>query len=200
MARERKVSTESKIISAAWNLFYKYGYDKTTVDEIIEMSGIAKSTFYHYFKNKDELLSTLSTLFDDKYCSLADELDESMNSFDKLLYLNKEVFNMIDESVNRELMASLYSSQLVTKGQRHLLDQNRIYYKLLMKIISEGQSKGEIINDFSSQELVNIYAMCERAFIYEWCINKERTSIKEYSTRILPLFLYKFRTEAIESL
>lgn len=39
MARVRNISTESKIIFTTWNLFYKYGYGKTTVDEIIEMSG-----------------------------------------------------------------------------------------------------------------------------------------------------------------
>lgn len=195
MSKEKKTSTKSKIVSAAWNLFYKYGYDKTTVDQIIDKSGVAKSTFYHYFRNKDELLSTLSTLFDDKYCSISEHIDADMNSFDKLMYLNREVFKMIDESVNRELLAYLYSSQLVTKGPRHLLDQNRVYYKMLMKIISEGQIKGELTNEFSAQEIVNIYAMCERAFIYEWCIDKERSSIEEYSQKILPLFLYKFRTQ-----
>ena len=134
-------------------------------------------------------------MFDDKYCTLAEQMDEGMNSFDKLMYLNREVFKMIDESVNRELLAYLYSSQLVTNGPRHLLDQNRVYYKMLMKIISEGQSRGEFTTDFSAQELVNIYAMCERAFIYEWCINKERSSIEEYSQRVLPLFLYKFKIQ-----
>ena len=58
-------TTKGLIVSAAWELFYKKGYDNTTVDEIIERSHTSKCAFYHYFKGKDSLLSSLSYLFDD---------------------------------------------------------------------------------------------------------------------------------------
>ena len=32
---KKRSSTKSRIIKAAWNLFYKHGYEQTTVDEII---------------------------------------------------------------------------------------------------------------------------------------------------------------------
>ena len=63
MPRKRQ-STKSRIVKAAWNLFYKNGYDATTVDDIIAASKTSKGTFYHYFKGKDALLSSLSNLFD----------------------------------------------------------------------------------------------------------------------------------------
>ena len=37
-------------------------------------------------------------------------------------------------------MARLLSTQLVTTGNRHLLDHKRIYYRLLRRIIAEGQA------------------------------------------------------------
>ena len=128
MKQEKKISTKDKIVEAAWELFYQSGYDNTTVDDIIASSGTSKGTFYHYFSGKDALLTTLSDLFDNKYEHLEQEMDPEMNSFDKLLYLNRELFKMIDEHVNREILASMYSSQLVTKGDRHLMDQNRIIF------------------------------------------------------------------------
>ena len=99
-------TTKGLIVSAAWELFYKKGYDNTTVDEIIERSHTSKGAFYHYFKGKDSLLSSLSYLFDDKYESLIKEISEDMNSFDKLIYLNKELFKMIEDSVSFQLLAS----------------------------------------------------------------------------------------------
>ena len=48
MPRKRQ-STKSRIVKAAWNLFYKKGYDKTTVEDIIAASKTSKGTFYHYF-------------------------------------------------------------------------------------------------------------------------------------------------------
>ena len=35
-----------------------------------------------------------------------------------------------------DLMARLLSTQLVTRGERHLLDHNRLYYKLLRQIVT----------------------------------------------------------------
>lgn len=70
MARKRQ-STKNRIVKAAWNLFYKNGYDHTTVEEIIAASKTSKGTFYHYFKGKEALLNSLSDLFDEKYEELA---------------------------------------------------------------------------------------------------------------------------------
>ena len=64
---KKRQSTKSRIVKAAWNLFYKNGYDNTTVEEIINASKTSKGTFYHYFKGKEALLNTLSNLFDQKY-------------------------------------------------------------------------------------------------------------------------------------
>ena len=52
-------NTKTKIVSAAWELFYKNGYDDTTVDDIVELSGTSKGSFYHYFESKDALLDYL---------------------------------------------------------------------------------------------------------------------------------------------
>ena len=52
MPRKRR-STKSRIVKAAWNLFYKNGYEQTTVEDIINASKTSKGTFYHYFKGKE---------------------------------------------------------------------------------------------------------------------------------------------------
>ena len=61
MPRKRR-STKSRIVKAAWNLFYKNGYEQTTVEDIINASKTSKGTFYHYFKGKEALLNSLSYL------------------------------------------------------------------------------------------------------------------------------------------
>ena len=114
MPRKRQ-STKSRIIKAAWNLFYKKGYDKTTVEDIINASKTSKGTFYHYFKGKEALLNTLSFLLDEKYEELSLTLNPSTSARDKLLFLNHELFFMIEHSIDLELLAYLYSSQLITK-------------------------------------------------------------------------------------
>ena len=48
-----------EILQAAENLFAKEGYVKTSVESIIKEAGIAKGTFYYYFKAKEDILEAL---------------------------------------------------------------------------------------------------------------------------------------------
>lgn len=186
--------TKSRIVKAAWKLFYEQGYDDTTVDEIIAESGTSKGSFYHYFEGKDALLSSLSYMFDEKYSEIKESLDNTQNSFDKLLYMNEVLFDMIDNEINIDLLARLYSSQLVTKGDKHMLDYNREYYKLLRKVISEGQDRGEITAEMSVNDIVKLYAMCERGLMYDWCIRNGEYSLKKYAKEVMPMLLSGLKT------
>lgn len=188
--------TKKKIVSAAWKLFYEQGYDNTTVDEIIELSGTSKGSFYHYFEGKDALLSSLSFVFDEKYEELIPTLDPDMDSFEKLLYLNQELFSLIESTISLDLLARLYSTQLVTKGEKHLLDHNRTYYKLLRQIVREGQEKGELRTDLTVNEITKLYALCEQALMYDWCICNGEYSLKNYAKTTMPMFLHDIRGKA----
>ena len=189
MGKKASKETKSKIVSAAWKLFYEQGYEHTTVEDILALSGTSKGTFYHYFEGKDALLGSLSMIFDEKYEELMNSLDPEMDAFDKLMYLNRELFAMIENSVPIELLARLYSTQLVTKGEKHLLDRNRTYYRLLRTIASEGQRRGELRGDMSVNDITRLYAMCERALIIEWCLCNWSFSLKNFSERSLPMLL-----------
>ncbi|MBR5115178.1 MAG: TetR/AcrR family transcriptional regulator [Oscillospiraceae bacterium] len=185
--------TKRKIVSAAWQLFYERGYDYTTVDEIIARSQTSKGSFYHYFEGKDALLGSLSIIFDEKYEELMKSLDPEMDAFDKLMFLNRELFAMIENSVPLELLARLYSTQLVTKGEKHLLDRNRTYYRLLRTIVSEGQRRGDLRDDLSVNDVTRLYAMCERALLYEWCLSGGEYSLRDHAEKTMPLLLSEVR-------
>lgn len=195
MAKKNTRNTKGRIITAAWDLFYEQGYDDTTIEEIIEKSGTSKGSFYHYFEGKDALLGSLSYIFDEEYERLQNEINEDMNSFDKLMYLNAKLFEMIEERIDMDLLTRLYSTQLVTKGEKYLLDNKRVYYKLLRKIVSEGQKRGEVTLEMSVNEIVKLYAMCERSLLYDWCLCNGDYSLKSYAKTIMPMFLDSIKSK-----
>ena len=195
MPKKAARNTKSKIVSAAWKLFYEQGYDNTTVDDIIFESETSKGSFYHYFNGKDALLHSLSILFDEKYDELEPALKDFPSAYDKLLFLNRELFGMIENSIPIELLQGLYSTQLVTKGEKHLLDRRRSYYRMLRAIISEGLQSGEFSENFTVSEIEKAYALCERALIYDWCLSEGEYSLRKYSSQIFPMFLAGFLKE-----
>lgn len=186
-------NTKGKIISAAWELFYEQGYEDTTVEEIIERSQTSKGSFYHYFDGKDALLSSLSYLFDEEYARLQQELDPAMDAWDKLLFLNQALFTMIENRISLDLLARLLSSQLITKGNKHLLDHDRLYFKYLRQIVREGQERGQLTEELTVNEIVKLYALTERALMYDWCLCGGEYSLTAYAQRMLPMFLHGLR-------
>ncbi len=194
MGKKAQKNTKSKIVSAAWKLFYEQGYDTTTVDDIILESGTSKGSFYHYFEGKDALLGSLAYLFDEKYEQLAEEISPDTNSIDALAFLNRELFEMIENRIDIDLLVKLYSTQLTTKGEKHLLDRNRVYYKLLRKIVSDGQQKGEITKESTVNDIVRLYALEERAVIYDWCLCNGEYSLREYGQKVIGIYLDSIRS------
>ena len=189
MKKSAKNSTKSRIVSAAWQLFYQYGYENTTVDDIVEAAQTSKGSFYHYFEGKDALLGSLSYLFDEKYGEIMETIDPTLSPTDKLIYLNQELFLMIENTVSVSLLCRLFSTQLVTKGERHLLEPDRTYYKLLRQITIEGQQQGCFRRELSINDITKAYAMFERGLMYDWCLCNGNYSLCQYSQQMLPLFL-----------
>ncbi len=189
MKRKSGSSTKGRIVSAAWQLFYKYGYDNTTVDDIVEASQTSKGSFYHYFESKDELLGSLSYLFDEKYDEVMEKMEPSLSPVDKLIYMNQELFLMIENTVSVSLLSQLFSAQLITKAERHMLDPDRTYYKLLRQITIEGQEQGCFRSTLSVNDITKAYAVFERGLMYDWCLCNGNYSLCQYSQQILPLFL-----------
>ena len=190
---EKKVNNRIKILNAAWKLFEEKGFEETTVDEIIEATQTSKGTFYHYFKSKEDLLGLFSYIFDEQYEELSQKLDVDMNSFDKLMVLCNECFSTIENDYSLDLVARMYSSQLFAKNSKHLLDKNRMYYKLLRNVITEGQQRGHIRDDLAPAEIIKMYTIAERGLIYDWCVCNGEYSLREYGCRMMTLYLDKIK-------
>jgi AcrR family transcriptional regulator len=192
MGAKGMAATESmrdRIIEVSWRLFYEKGYDNTTVDEIIQECGISKGGFYHHFPAKDDLLSSLPDMFDAQYERALKEMPEGMGSYEELIYLSRCLFRYIEEKIPVEILSLVYSTQVIKKGQKFLLNQNRFYFKTLSGILKEGQKNGEIIDDKSLAELTKFYAMQERAVLYDWCICEGSYPLSSYGMHMLEFFI-----------
>ena len=181
----KNTNTKARIVEAAWQLFYEHGYDATTVEDVVRASGTSKGSFYHYFESKDALLGSLAYLFDAKYTELENEGRLSGNAFEVLLFLNRELFDMIEKRIDVALLSRLLSAQLMARTERSLLDRDRQYYKLLRRIVLRGQENGELVTDRSAGDIVKLYAMAERALLYDWCLSSGEYSLREYAAKTM---------------
>lgn len=77
--------TRRRILDSAYELFYRRGFSRVSVDEIATFAGLTKRTLYYHFKSKDELLAAVLDLhhelalarirkYDDRYSGNAEEM------------------------------------------------------------------------------------------------------------------------------
>jgi len=76
----------TEILNAAGELFKNQGYVNTTVEAVIRQVGIAKGTFYYYFKSKEDILDALVDETVSQVCAdykkIAD--DPELSAMDKM--------------------------------------------------------------------------------------------------------------------
>ena len=53
------IDIKKRITEVAQDIFKKYGFKKSTMDEIAAAAGKGKSTLYHYFKSKEEVFAAV---------------------------------------------------------------------------------------------------------------------------------------------
>ncbi len=73
----KKQVKREEIISAAQKLIIQKGYRKTSVEDITKEAGIAKGSFYTYFKSKDSLMESI---FSEKIEELSKGLEDSLKN------------------------------------------------------------------------------------------------------------------------
>ncbi len=98
---------KEKIIEGASQLFMKYGVRSITMDDIASQLAISKKTIYQFFKNKDELVTTISSAHMEMEKSEYSEIeDNTTNAIEEII----EVSNCFREhmhEVNPKLLFEL---------------------------------------------------------------------------------------------
>ena len=193
MEMSQKKRTKDKIMTAAWKLFLSQGYEETTISQIIDASATSRSAFYHHFHGKEDLLFAIAYTYDTSYDLWYHKCNRELHGIDKLIQFNKFVMTNLEDSSYADLYPSIYGLQVMTSAPRHILDQDRRYYKILRVLIKEGQEKGEIDTTHSYAELADIIANMQIGLTYSWCLQQQRFSLIDYGQRLLNPFLETLR-------
>jgi AcrR family transcriptional regulator len=130
------------IIDKAEKLLTKHGYDNTSVAAIIDKVGIAKGTFYHYFKSKDELLDAIVDRMLHEIWDQADIIvdNENLDAISKFFGFFK-VFRTISKG-REKLVEDIHKEE---NAHIHLKLEKKMYPVItpkFEKIIRQGNDEG----------------------------------------------------------
>ncbi|HVB73556.1 MAG TPA: TetR/AcrR family transcriptional regulator [Ktedonobacteraceae bacterium] len=75
--RSKREERADRILDAAGELMLRWGYNKTTIDDIARYAGVAKGTIYLHWKTREDLFTALMKR---EYIRLADDLQQRIAS------------------------------------------------------------------------------------------------------------------------
>ncbi len=131
-----------EILDAAEELFSEKGYDETSVQAIIDEVGIAKGTFYHYFKSKSMLLDAILDRLLDEMRMVLDAVlaNTEMDAIQKMTALTTQ-FMQLGQGRERlmEYIHEERNARIHLKVEKIVLPMITPYME---KIIEEGNQQG----------------------------------------------------------
>lgn len=180
--QERALETKKKIFETAFSLMEEKGFDNITISEISKMSGVAKGSFYTYFKSKDDIVIELYKDVDEKYSNEVKNLPEGTPAFNKVL---AAVGFQASYAVKRgvKFTTQIYKSQLES-GTDFFISEERPFFKIIKESIEEGIASKELNPDINAAETARWIVTLSRGITYDWCLHHGNYDIESTMKRI----------------
>ncbi|OZV12980.1 TetR family transcriptional regulator [Tissierella sp. P1] len=144
--------TIEKILSVSGRLFSEKGFDKTSIQDIINELEMSKGAIYHHFKSKEEILDAITK----KQLSYSNQMLKKLikdtkanNGREKLVRILEAT--MSDEeahSLDNVLMSQIKNPQFVVLGIKAGINSDA---PTLSEIIQEGIEDGSINTEFPNE-------------------------------------------------
>ncbi|MBG9445300.1 TetR/AcrR family transcriptional regulator [Cytobacillus firmus] len=160
--------TKKRILDTALALFGEKGFDHVTVDEIAAKSGTSKGAFYVHFNSKYDIFLEKFKEIDEFYADFMETLPKEMKSYEKIALLVKSQMIYLRDSLGKDLLRTVYVSELIPNKSDYFSNMERQLYKIVYKLVEEGQDAGEIKGERSPSELTMLITRCMRGTLYDW--------------------------------
>ncbi len=142
-----KIDEKKALIQKAASVcFAKYGYSKTTLEDIAHSIGMKKSSLYYYFPNKETLfISTFSKEWQSKLLQIQAKVDNKVHGLERIKQYSLESANFFNNVVE----ASKISVQLILETRKSFPEffgeilkiDSRFYTKIIEEAIDKGEVK-----------------------------------------------------------
>ncbi|HEY8979885.1 MAG TPA: TetR/AcrR family transcriptional regulator [Streptomyces sp.] len=132
-----------RLLAAATRLFAERGYDRTSVQEIVEAAGVTKGALYHYFGSKDDLLHEV-------YARVLRVQQERLDAFANADEPVEQRLRAAAADVVVTTIESLDDAAIFFRSMHHLSPEKykqvraerRHYHERFRALVEEGQEAG----------------------------------------------------------
>ena len=151
MGNDRE-NRKNQILNAAFEVFVKKGYAKTTMDDIVASSNLSKGALYHYYKSKKELFLSLIDhweiyTFKDFY----DKKSQNKKASDILRFFGENVINTLNEKKHAYIAEIEFRA--MSNQDAEIKKRSNVLYGKLLELFEKVVKKGVKENEFKDLDV-----------------------------------------------
>lgn len=141
----------NEIIDTASCIFAQKGYDKSSVNDILNAVGIAKGTFYHYFKSKEEVLDAVISKATDMIVQRVEEVVDNPGLSPEEKLLGVFMSMQIDKQMDEGLLEEMHRPENALMHQKSLVSIITVLTPVLTQVVKEGIEKEVFSSEYPEQ-------------------------------------------------
>ena len=150
LTTKKKELKEKELFLAAYKLFIDNGIEKTSIDDIVKKAGVAKGTFYLYFKDKYDILNQLILQKSNQIMKEALEKTNDLGSEDfreRTLAFIDYIINYLKNNVallkliNKNISWGLYRKAIMKP--REYEEVKKVLDIFVLNLTNEGMQRDE---------------------------------------------------------
>ena len=172
-------SKKGQIKKASINVFARYGYHKTTLEDIANQLGIKKNSLYYYFQNKETIFNEIIV---EEAAAFVETLDAEIKKqkttekklkvvISKIIYYAKERSNLL----TMPLKVFIEIGELIENSHKEFRESVR---GIIEKVLKDGIKSGELKKHNSRELSQNIYLFID-ALQFKELHSNQITSFEE---------------------
>jgi AcrR family transcriptional regulator len=172
---------QKEIIEVALDLIASKGIQGLTIKNLAGEIGISEPAIYRHYENKIQILLSILDLFRMNSAKLFEKAaGENSGALEKIEHLFSSHFATF--SKNPSLVAVIFSEEIfrnepvLVEKIAEIVTQND---KMLVSILADGQTSGEIRNDLEAAHLAIMVMGSLRLFVKRWQFSDHAFSLNE---------------------
>jgi TetR/AcrR family transcriptional regulator, cholesterol catabolism regulator len=157
-----------EVIETAISIFSEHGYRATSMNDIAQAVGLSKSTMYHYFSGKQELLVSIyeSVLSDNvETARLIAESGGPIDNELREMLVERVVYCCTHAAILRIFFEE--EAELPPRLRAKVLEGRRAYQSVMVDLVEQGMKDGLFVSTASATMVVNTFLGAAN-WTYKW--------------------------------
>ncbi|NIK15968.1 AcrR family transcriptional regulator [Saccharococcus thermophilus] len=181
---------KEKIMVASIALFEQKGFSETSIQDIVDMLGVTKGTFYYYFKSKEELLMDIHLRYIEGLLEKQKNImDDSTKTVKEKVF---EIVYMLIHSIEKQgRQARIFFREMKHLNEEHLkkiVEKRDLFRYNLQSLIEEGMRNGELRDDFPPS-IATLTVLGAANWSYQWFRPDRELSDFEVAKQMVAILL-----------